>query len=257
MQSDLTILSYWCKANLLQVNVKKTKSMYINHRTHCKPRSDSLKKLLFNNERIEFVDEYKYLGIWLDSQLTFTKHVKSIISNVSFRIKKLSRIRSCLSKKTSLMLYKCMILPVFDYGDIFFNNSANKNLLNKLQILQNSAIRIISKLPKRSNTEVEESDLGLLKLSKRRFLHCIQIGASLSQDPKQLYNCNERNMRTRAVSINRRQFVLFKPKKLVCERSFSYQTRRTWNHLPTEFYLAADKAALNRLFYMRVNTLCP
>lgn len=231
--------------------------MYISHKTHCKPRSDSLKKLVFNNETIDFVDEYKYLGIWIDSQLTFSKHVKSIISNASFRLKKLSRIRSCLSKKTSLMLYKCMILPVFDYGDIFFHHSANKLLLKKLQTIQNSAIRIISKLPKRSNTDSEEADLGLFNLVKRRLLLCIQIGASLSHNPTQLYNCADRNTRTRAVSEDRRQLILFNPKKAVCERSFTYQILRTWNSLPTEFHTAADRAALNRLFFLRVDNLFP
>lgn len=155
------------------------------------------------------------------------------------------------------MLYKCMILPVFDYGDVFYNHSTNKLLLKKLQTIQNSAIRIISKLPKRTNTDSEETDLGLLNLVNRRLLHCIQIGASLSQNPNQLYNCAVRNTRTRAISEDRRQFLLFNPKKSVCERSFTYRIRRTWNSLPTEFHTAPDRAALNRLFFSGVNKLFP
>lgn len=86
MQHDLDNLNLWCRENLLQVNVKKTKSMYINHKTHLKPKTASLQKLTFNSDYIDFVDEYKYLGIWIDSQLSFAKHIKNIISNVSFII---------------------------------------------------------------------------------------------------------------------------------------------------------------------------
>lgn len=160
--------------------------MYINHKSHCKLNLDDLYKLTLNNEGIVFVEDYNYLGIWLNSQLSFNKHVNGIISNVSFRLKKLARIRNCLSKKTSVLLYKSMILPIFDYGDIFYTHSANKALFNKLQTLQNSAIRTICKLDKRSNTETDEADLGLLRLDKRRLLHCIQLGAILAQDPDNL-----------------------------------------------------------------------
>lgn len=201
------------------------------------------------------MDDYKYLGIWINSQLSFSKHVKSIISKVSFRLKKLARLRNCLSKQTSLLLYKCMILPIFDYGDIFFNYSTTKALLNKLQTLQNPAVRIICKLEKRSNTASDESDLGLLTLDKRRLLHCIQAGAVFSQDYDYPDSHQNRIMRTRAISDNRRQLILFNPKKSLCARSFSYQIRHIWNSLPTEFHSAADKAALNRLFYLRVDSL--
>lgn len=152
------------------------------------------------------------------------------------------------------MLYKCMVLPIFDYGDVFYNKSANKVLLDKLQTLQNSAIRIISKLKNRTNTNSEELELGLLHLDKRRLLHCIHAGAIIAKDTNQLDTFQNRNIRTRSTTDNRLQLIVFNPRKTVCERSYSYQVRRIWNSLPTEFHTAADKAALNRLFYLRADS---
>lgn len=124
------------------------------------------------------------------------------------------------------MIYKCMILPVFDYGDVFFNFSVNKTLINKLQVLQNSAIRIICKLPKRTNTEQDELNLKLLPLTKRRLLHSIQLAATYTFNPENLGLNASGNIRTRAISKSRRQLKIMAPKKAICERSFCYQMRR-------------------------------
>lgn len=125
--------------------------MYIYHKTHLKPKTTSLKRLMLNNAYIDFIDEYKYLGIWIDSQLSFTKHVRNIISNVSFRLGKLSRIRNCISKKTALMLFKCMILPIFDYGDVFYDHVVN-NLISSRQTSSTS------KQGNKNNLQVTKKD---------------------------------------------------------------------------------------------------
>lgn len=103
MQYDLDLVGLWCRENLLQVNVTKTKSMFISYKRktaiHHTANNGEI-NLSFDGSMIEFVNEYKYLGVWIDSQLSFCKHIKSIIKNVSFKLSKLSKIRDCLSKKT-------------------------------------------------------------------------------------------------------------------------------------------------------------
>ena len=54
------------------------------------------------------------------------------------RIFLLHIIRSYITKDAFTLIYKYMILPYLDYGDIFYIN-ANRNQLNKLEILQNRA----------------------------------------------------------------------------------------------------------------------
>lgn len=55
-------------------------------------------------------------------------------------------------------IYKAMILPSYDIGDIFYD-SAN---FKKLQSLQNRALRVILKLPSRQNTKELHNKLSLL-----------------------------------------------------------------------------------------------
>lgn len=224
LQKDLTNLDLWCRDNLLQINVSKTKTK-INPRKKNKSLQKILdeNKLQINNMSIEFVSEYKYLGVWIDSDLTFAKHVKSIISNVSFRLKKLSRIRSCVTKKTALLLYKSMIVPLYDYGDTFYNLSCKKDLLRRLQSLQNYAIRTISRMPPRTNTSIEEKNLELLSLDQRRKLHSVQLAFYLGNINSNLQLPISSGVSTRSLTRNRKQLRVFTPKKALTERSFSYQ----------------------------------
>lgn len=203
--------------------------------------------LKIDNKNIELVCEYKYLGVWIDSNLTFAKHVKSIISNVSFRLKKLSRIQSCITKQTSLLLYKSMIVPLFDYGDVFFDQSCKKELTKRLQSLQNYAIRIINQLPPRTITTNDEKELNLLPLEKRRWLHNIQLAFYLASNDENLLPCRGSGVNTRAIAAKRKQLTLFAPKKATTEKSFSYQIRKLWNSLPTTYHSANSRSELTNL----------
>lgn len=104
----------------------------------------------------------------IDKQLRFSKYIKTIIKNLSFKVGKLSKIRDCLTKRTALLMYNAMIVPICYYGDSFYNFGGTKSLVCKLQTLQNSAIRTICRLPKRTNTIEHESKLGLLRLERRQ-----------------------------------------------------------------------------------------
>ena len=98
--------------------------------------------LYINNTSIDFVHQYKYLGVILDSNLTFNKHLNNIIKITAHKINLLSKVRQYLTEFASITIYKTMILPYFDYGDILFINSSKKQL-NKLDHLKKRAINYV------------------------------------------------------------------------------------------------------------------
>ena len=69
-----------------------------------------------------------------------------MISKVTHKLSVLTKIRKYIDVHTSLTLYKSMILPHFDYGDIIYEATSNENL-NDLQILQNKCLRLCTKSP--------------------------------------------------------------------------------------------------------------
>ena len=69
-----------------------------------------------DNEQIQYVDSYKYLGVTLDQGLNFNLHTQNKLS--SHKVYMLSGIRPYITKDAALKIYKSKICPYMDYGDI-------------------------------------------------------------------------------------------------------------------------------------------
>lgn len=249
IQKDLYHLHLWCRLNLLEINASKTKVMFFSSK-HLNSTSKPLRKFKLGLSDLEFVEEYKYLGVTIDSKLSFTKHLKNLISTVSFKISQLRKIRKSLSDKVALQLYKSMILPVMDYSDIFYHHQ-NAKLVRKLQTLQNRAIRVISRLSRLTNTEDEERKLGLLPLSVRRAQHILLFAFEIRNSMPHLTvlfddDRNQTKMFTRHYNPDRNQFKMFRPAKTLIQKSISYVLRSTWNALPSQIHQIDDKVTLSR-----------
>ena len=80
------------------------------------------------------------------------------------------KVRKCIGRSTTLMLYKSMVLPHFDYCDIVYMNASLYNL-NKLQYTQNSACRIILLADKETRICDMHGDLNFEMLDTRRKIH--------------------------------------------------------------------------------------
>ncbi len=76
---------------------------------------------------------------------------------------------------TLLQLYNAILVPHFDYGDIVYE-SCTQNNLDRLQKMQNQAVRIISGSSHHTHHNDMYVDLNWLSLKNRRLMHkCIII----------------------------------------------------------------------------------
>ena len=58
LQAELNVLYEFCTTNSLKVNTEKSKVMYVSSK-----KSKKLPILSYNQEALQFVDSFKYLGI--------------------------------------------------------------------------------------------------------------------------------------------------------------------------------------------------
>lgn len=169
---------------------------------------------LVNGTILEDVTEYKYLGLKVDNKLNYKVHVNLIIQNVAGKISNLNRIKKCLSQRAMISIYKSMIIPLFDIGDVFYD-STNATYLKKFQTLQNRAIRIIYRLSS-INTDEFHGKLNILQLSDRRKLHITQLAQWLSQIDTLK---GKRNLNTRSHAPGRCNLRLEKTNKNIYYKS--------------------------------------
>ena len=139
LQTDLTRYETWCKGNKLTVNTKK--SNFVVYGTKSKVSKVQNVDLKLNGDMLNRVPFYKYLGVFLDSNLTFNKHVDVSKKLICHKLYLLSKIRKYINEPTSTRIFKTMIAPLIDYGNIIYSGTSAKNL-DKLQKLQNRGLRI-------------------------------------------------------------------------------------------------------------------
>ena len=83
---------------------------------------------------------YKYLGMLLDSSLTYAEHVKKLTSKINYSLYLFGRMRRRINYKTAKCIYKGMILTIFNYGDVVYEGCMQVQL-KKLQRLQNRGLK--------------------------------------------------------------------------------------------------------------------
>ena len=93
-----------------------------------------------NGVSLKKVSSYKYLGVTLDSQLNYEKHIQQTISSASGKLAQFRRMRGFLNEKAALLVYKNMLLPVIEYRDILLTGATTVRR-KKLQTLQNKGLR--------------------------------------------------------------------------------------------------------------------
>ncbi len=87
---NLCNLAAWFKQNKLSLNLDKCKTMVFGTR-HQQDRVGHI-NVHFDGKHIEQVQSFKYLGICLDSTLTFDDHVQYLKGKLYSKIKLLGRV---------------------------------------------------------------------------------------------------------------------------------------------------------------------
>ena len=70
----------------------------------------------------------------------------------------------------ALQLYKSLVVPYFDFGDIIYQHTSNDNLF-RLQVLQNCACRMILRTGRYASTSEMHNKLNITTLTERRLYH--------------------------------------------------------------------------------------
>lgn len=140
-QTELNKICDWCNNNKLSINAAKTKIMILG--TNRRTKNVILPtELTINEIPLEITDKYKYLGVTINSQLTFAEHISTCVGIAAGKIRTLTFLKNYIDYKLLIRIYKTSILPILEYANII-DPLIPKHILIKKQRMQNRALRII------------------------------------------------------------------------------------------------------------------
>ena len=126
----------WCQANKLVLNFEKTKAMIFTP----KKLQNFLPNISINNINIEYVNEYKYLGLILDNKLSFKKHVNNLKARLNSLVGASYSLKNILSLNAARSFYHGMAASLINYLIVIWGG-IGKSSINSLQVAQNRIIR--------------------------------------------------------------------------------------------------------------------
>ena len=78
---------------------------------------------------LELLENAKYLGMFIDFDISWDYHVQRLCQNTYFHLSLLRRLRCIFPKELFLRVYKSYIQPRLDYGITLYGCSTQKNII--------------------------------------------------------------------------------------------------------------------------------
>ncbi|GFT84989.1 putative RNA-directed DNA polymerase from transposon BS [Trichonephila clavipes] len=165
LNSSLLNLETWANTNKMEVIDLKTVSQFYNLST-----KQHLFHLEYKELPLKQVSLSKYLGINLDSKLHWGTHIAETSEKGLKRLnllKRLTAIKWGATQDILTTVYKTYVRPVLDYGCEVVTLASTTNL-GKYDVVQTSALRIITGKAKSTPITAMQLQTGIKPLNSRR-----------------------------------------------------------------------------------------
>ena len=142
IQRDIHRISQWTDENMLSFNSTKCKCMLLSNK-----RNTSHSIITLNNQPLEYVNQYKYLGVIVSQNLCWSHHIQHICCKAR---KVLGIIYRTVASNTDdswtiLRLYIALVRPHLEYAAQVWNPHLNKDI-RSLEKVQKFALRVCAKV---------------------------------------------------------------------------------------------------------------
>ena len=228
--------------NKLALNSDKTHLMIIcteqKHRRH----QDFGITLNTGAEIIEPVSCEKLLGGYVSNDFKWNQHLrdngKSLFRILTSRINALSKMSKVSSFKTRKLLANGMVISILIYL-IQVWGGCNNYLIKMLQVLQNRAARIVTKLSWFTPTKDLLNQCGWLSVKQLIEYHSLLLIYKIKKERKPVY-LNEKLSQPFAYNFRQTQaneIPLRNYKFATTENSFIPRSSKSWNNMPPDLRL--------------------
>jgi hypothetical protein len=189
----------------------------------------------------------KLLGILLDDQLKFDKHVKHLCTKASRQLGALVRIKHLISPQQRKLIYQCFVLSNLNFCPLLWHFCSMKSM-RKLEKIQERALRfLLNDIKSDYNTLLSLSGFETLFL-KRVHMFAIEVY-------KCIYDLNPSFMSStfniKHVPYNFRDNSILTLPQInnvrYGKRSFKYFGAHVWNKIPVEIKATSNLRTFKQL----------
>ena len=228
METCVREIDSWMVSNKLKLNGDKTELLIINARHHPCPPIDHIDVSKFKIQPSETVSN---IGVTFDRHMSLDQHVTNICKACFFHLRNIAKIRDYLSTAdtetlVSSKLDSCNSLL---YG-------LPKSTIDRLQKVQNSAARLITRNKKFDHITPVMKELHWLPINQRIVYKILLITYKALNRcaPSYIGDMLQPLKSTMNLRSSMKGFLAVPPIRLVNygQRSFSYAAPKLWNELP-------------------------
>ena len=183
--SDLQTISEWAYQWKMTFNPDMSKQA-IEVIFSCKTNKPNHPDLTFNNIPIARESSTKHLGVYLDTRLTFSRHIKEKILKAMKGVTLLKLLSKYVDRNVLSLSYKMHVLPHLDYGDVIYHNSRT-DLMDLIERVQYKAAIIVSGCWQGTSRTKLYDELGWESLSDRRWVRRLTLFYKIQNGLAPLY----------------------------------------------------------------------
>ena len=163
LQQDLDSLRQWEEDWQMEFNPTKCELIRITNK-----KTPIITEYTIHDQRLNTTTKAKYLGITIDSKLTWAAHIKTTTQKANNTLAFLRRNISTCPQHLRMTAYKTLVRPQLEYAATVWENSI-KGQTSAIETVQRRAARFITAdYNRRSSVKSMLQELKLEKLKTRR-----------------------------------------------------------------------------------------
>lgn len=196
---------------------------------------------------IPFSEEVVTLGVKLDAELSMRKQVSAMVKSCQYQIRRIGRIRNCLTLDAAKTAAVTLVGSKLDYCNSLLQG-INKDQIKRLQVAQNSAARVVTRMKKRDHISPTLRQLHWLPVEQRIQHKVLSFAfqAVHNSAPEYLNELISWYVPTRVLRSSSQKLLSIPSKgdarrKTYGERSFSFTGPSLWEHIPLSLKNSSSK----------------
>uniref|UniRef100_A0A8C8DX31 Reverse transcriptase domain-containing protein n=1 Tax=Oryzias sinensis TaxID=183150 RepID=A0A8C8DX31_9TELE len=230
LMNCLMQIKQWLCKNSLQLNSEKTETLVVapddaipGIKQHLGSLGQDVKPSLRN------------LGVIFDKDMSLEQHSKQLIRNCFFQLRNISKLRKMVSYEDLELLIHAFVSTRLDYCNSLFS-CLNKKELSRLQLIQNSAARILTRTKRRDHISPILKALHWLPVAYRYQYKILVLTFRALHSQAPPYVCDliapyrpSRSLRSADQNLLMVPRTRFRTRG---DRSFQAVAPKLWNELP-------------------------